>query len=96
MSVSLTVLSRSKPGHSETLKKLLIGLVDSSRQEKACLQYDLHQSTEDENLFIFHEIWADEEGFKLHNEQAHILQFREASKDIREESTIRYFTNKIA
>jgi quinol monooxygenase YgiN len=96
MSLFLTAVSKSKPGSSQELKALLLELVKNSRQEAACIQYDLHQSTDDENMFIFHEEWQSEEGFKLHNTQPHILKHKEASKDIIDGPTILHITKRLA
>ncbi|WP_448634089.1 putative quinol monooxygenase [Pedobacter panaciterrae] len=61
MSIYLTAISRAKPQHIEQFKALLLALVVESRKEEACIQYDLHQSSDDPALFIFHEEWASKE-----------------------------------
>lgn len=69
--------------------------INQSKQETACLQYDLHQSTENPNIFIFHEIWENEKGFSLHNEQPYIKAFGKiANEKLQEQSTI-YITETI-
>jgi quinol monooxygenase YgiN len=55
MPINLTVILKSKPEGVETLKSLLLELVQNSTKEAACLQYDLHQSIENPTNFIFHE-----------------------------------------
>ena len=82
MSIFLTALVKSKPGKAEEMKAVLQQLVIDSRKETACLQYDLHQSVSDAELFIFHEEWVSESGLQLHNTQPHISGFVQASKDI--------------
>ena len=47
MPINLTVILKSKPESCETLKSLLLDLVQNSTKEAACLQYDLHQSLEE-------------------------------------------------
>jgi quinol monooxygenase YgiN len=96
MSIYLTAIVRSKPGQSESLKPLLFDLVAASKQEAACIQYDLHQSEQDPDLFIFHEEWASQEGLELHNSQPHLADFGERSQDLREGQTIIYQTQKVA
>jgi quinol monooxygenase YgiN len=96
MSIYLTAIIRSKTGQSAALKPLLLDLVAASREEAACIQYDLHQSEHDADLFIFHEEWASEEGLTLHNSQPHLAAFGERSKDLREGQTIVYQTKKVA
>lgn len=96
MSIYLTAIVKSKPGQSEPLKALLLDLVAASRAESACIQYDLHQSEEDADLFLFQEEWASEEGLALHNSQPHLAAFGEQSKDLREGQIIIYRTQKVA
>lgn len=96
MSIYLTALVKSKPGHAAALKILLLDLVKGSRTEKACLQYELHQSSTDENQFIFHEEWADQQGLELHGKQEHIHLFAKASADLLDGPMVLHFTNKLA
>jgi quinol monooxygenase YgiN len=96
MSLFLTAIIESKPGQALELKDLLHGLVSQSRQETACLQYDLHQSATDENIFIFHEKWADEAGFAAHNAQPYILDFVEKLKVLATGPAVIHVTQRLA
>ncbi|GEP50164.1 lipoprotein [Flavobacterium noncentrifugens] len=96
MIVYLTAVVKSKPGKSELLKSLLFELVSHSIKENACLQYELHQSSDDENVFIFHEEWASTEGLALHNSQPHLKAFVEKSAGILDGGFNIYKTNKIS
>jgi quinol monooxygenase YgiN len=96
MAINLTVILKSKPERRETLKTLLLALVQNSTKEAACLQYDLHQSVEDPEVFIFHEVWESEAGLKLHNEKSYLISFFENSKILLQEPVIIYRTEKLA
>ncbi|WP_199140555.1 putative quinol monooxygenase [Pedobacter sp. ASV12] len=96
MSIYLTALVKSKPGKAEELKAVLQNMVVHSRQETACLQYDLHQSTEDENLFIFQEEWTSAEGLAAHNQQAYITDFVAVAPELTESAPLIYLTQKIS
>ncbi|MFV8328253.1 putative quinol monooxygenase [Flavobacterium sp. ZS1P14] len=96
MQINLTVIIKSKPEDTETLKSLLLDLVQNSKKETACLQYDLHQSKEESNTFIFHEIWENQNGLDNHNQQPYILSFFENSKLLLQETPILYKTTKLA
>jgi quinol monooxygenase YgiN len=96
MPINLTVIIKSKPESRETLKSLLLDLVQNSKKEAACIQYDLHQSREESNTFIFHEIWEDQNGLDNHNQQSYIEFFFENSKLLLQETPILYKTNKLA
>ncbi|MEJ2900808.1 putative quinol monooxygenase [Pedobacter panaciterrae] len=96
MSIYLTAISRAKPQHIEQFKALLLALVVESRKEEACIQYDLHQSSDDPALFIFHEEWASKEALELHNQTAHINKFIKDSVDIIDGTVVIHETDKLA
>lgn len=96
MPINLTVVLKSKEELTTTLKEMLLTLVAQSTQETACLQYDLHQSVDDSNTFIFHEIWENEAGLQLHNEQPYLIEFFEKAKPMLQVPPTIYFTNKLS
>ena len=49
--------------------------------EPGCLRFDIHQETEDPNLFLLIEIYADQAAFDLHRNSQHYLLFREDVKN---------------
>ncbi len=75
MNVYLTAILKAVPAHREEVLALLLAMVEASRKEDACIQYDLHQVKNDENQFIFYEIWKDQPGLDAHNQQPYILEF---------------------
>ncbi|NIG55982.1 putative quinol monooxygenase [Chitinophaga sp. Cy-1792] len=81
MKIYLTAIIKSKPEFREEVLAQLQEMVVSTRKEAACLQYDLHQGITDENLFVFYEIWQDEAGLALHNEQPYIKAFGAMAAD---------------
>lgn len=95
MAINLTVILKSKPESMETFKSLLLDLVPNSKKETACLQYDLHQSDEEPNTFIFHEVWENQDGLDLHNQQSYLQTFFENAKLYLQEAPIIYATNKL-
>jgi len=96
MSIYLTAFVKSKPGNSEALKTQLLNLVANSTKEAACLQYDLHQSQEDPNVFIFHEEWESQAGLDLHNASPYITDFVALAPELIEGSIGIYKTARIA
>nr|WP_315202802.1 putative quinol monooxygenase [uncultured Flavobacterium sp.] len=96
MEINLTVIIKSKSEYREEVKTILKNLVENSRKESACLQYDLHQNIDDQNVFIFHEIWKNKEGLDLHKKQSYSLKFNETSELFLEEKTILYTTSRVA
>ena len=43
----------AKPGKEEELRRELLALVEPTRREEGCVQYDLHVSTEERGRFVF-------------------------------------------
>lgn len=71
---------KAKP---DTIKQVSLGLqclLAPTRQEAGCIQYDLHQSSEDPTLFYFYEKWKDDEALFKHLKTPHVLtMIRETS-----------------
>lgn len=75
MSIYLTVVVKAKPEHRQEIKILLYRLPELSRKEDACIEYDVHQSIDDENIFILNEKWESLDGLSFHNEQSYSKEF---------------------
>lgn len=60
MPIYLTAIIKSKPEHTTAVAQVLKNMVIETRKETACIQYDLHQGSEDKDLFVFYEIWEDQ------------------------------------
>ncbi|AYL95567.1 putative quinol monooxygenase [Mucilaginibacter celer] len=96
MNIYLTALLKCKPGYAAQIKPILEQLVTNSKQEAACQQYELYQDNENENLFIFHEIWQDAAGFEQHTQQPHYLQFGQQAGQMLDGEVIVYKTQRVA
>ena len=90
MTEIVTVLAhaRAKPGQHERAREILEELVAPSRAEEGCINYDLHQSTEHPELFVFHENWTSAEALEAHGRTEHIARFRKKCGDALEEGPI--------
>ena len=95
MQINLTAIIKALPEKAAEMKAILLELVEGSTEEAACIQYDLHQSAAEPNVFIFHEIWQDAESLDQHNKTPHLLKFIEASKPLLLEAPGIYLTNKL-
>lgn len=42
----------------EQARSAALAIVEPSRKEAGCINYDIHQSIEDETVFFWHETWA--------------------------------------
>jgi quinol monooxygenase YgiN len=64
--ITVVATFQARPGKESDLRAALIGLLAPTRKESGCLNYDLHQSTEDPAKFLFHENWASKAALDAH------------------------------
>jgi quinol monooxygenase YgiN len=71
---ALTVIATfvARPGKEAELRTALTGLVEPTRKEEGCINYDLHVSTEHPALFHFHENWTSKAHLDAHLQSPHI------------------------
>ncbi|MGI8468183.1 MAG: putative quinol monooxygenase [Pyrinomonadaceae bacterium] len=69
----------------EAAKKAALAIVEESRAESGCLNYDFHQSIDDETVFIWHETWTSKAAINAHGKSAHFTRFSEQIKDLTDE-----------
>lgn len=69
MEIYITAVLKAKPEHLEEVITKLKNVVVKSREEKANIQYNLHQAIEDKHVLTLYEVWKDEAGLANHNEQ---------------------------
>ena len=73
--VTNIVFIRALPGQSEALGQRLLGLVEPSRREPGCINYDVHRSDSDADLWCVYENWRSSEDLKLHFTLPHMQAF---------------------
>jgi quinol monooxygenase YgiN len=73
--VTVFALVKAKPGMEETAKQELLALVEPTRSEEGCINYDLHQSLDHVEIFRFYENWTTKEFLDRHLQSAHVKQF---------------------
>jgi len=96
MKIYITAILKVNPIYREEVMAVLLQMVEESRKEAACIQYDLHQTMDDENQFIFYEIWTGRSGLDAHNQQSYIQVFgRMAGEKLQEVPQI-YLMERIA
>ncbi|WP_085695312.1 MULTISPECIES: putative quinol monooxygenase [unclassified Pseudomonas] len=66
----------AKPGRQEALEQHLRALIEPTRAEAGCSQYDLHQDLANPLAFYMIERWASDEALQAHDASAHIQHFR--------------------
>jgi quinol monooxygenase YgiN len=73
--VTLVAEFSAKPGKEEALKAALMGLVEPTRKEEGCIQYDLHVNSKEPGSFLFFENWASGEALAKHGQSEHLKAF---------------------
>ena len=80
----VVVLARvhAKEGFEAEVERELLALVAPSRAEGGCINYNLHRSTDDPALFMFHETWSSREELDRHMSQPSLDAFDERTESM--------------
>ena len=82
MSTPLTIVARieAKPDQIELVKSELTKLIEPTRAEAGCIQYDLHQDNNQPEVFLFFENWETRELWQAHMENEHLKAYMAATE----------------
>jgi quinol monooxygenase YgiN len=84
---------RAKHGRSEELGRHLLDLVEPSRSEPGCINYDVHRSADDPALWFVYENWRSNDDLAAHFTLPHMQSFIAALPELLEgELDLRRFT----
>ena len=62
------------PEKAEQVKLVLLGLIEPTRQESGCIQYELLQNPENPTDFVFVEEWESEQLLNTHLDSPHMSE----------------------
>lgn len=81
MKTTLTIVARieAKSDDIERVKEALLDLIEPTRSEDGCLQYDLHQDNENPEVFLFYEIWESRAQWQTHMNNDHLKAYVKAT-----------------
>lgn len=84
MTERVTVVARikAKSGLEQQVADALNALVQPTRKELGCINYDLHQSSDDKALFLFYENWISKKDLDEHLEMPYLKDFLAKAPDI--------------
>lgn len=90
----LTIVARIlvKEDKREFVKNELLKLIDITRAEEGCINYDLHKDNENENLFMFYESWANRDLWQKHMNNTHLVEYMKAIEVAVEEVVLNEMT----
>ena len=86
----LTIVANIKanPSKIDLVKAELLKLIDITRAEEGCINYDLHQDNENPAHFLFYENWESRELWQTHMGAPHLAADMEATEGAVEEFTL--------
>jgi len=79
----------------EELKTAALKIVADSRNEAGNINYDIHQSIEDETLFFWHETWANKAALDEHFATTYFGEFFKVVEEVATEPPQINLTRKI-
>lgn len=85
-----------KKGAEEEAKQAALAIVEPSRAEDGCINYDMHQVIDDPTIFVWHETWANKTTLEAHGNSEHFKVFSEKVKDITDEPLQLTFTKMVS
>lgn len=72
----------AKAGQQDALERHLRALLEPTRAEAGCGQYDLHQDLANPQAFYMIEQWSSDEALQAHDASAHIQHFRATAGEL--------------
>ncbi|MDJ0716393.1 MAG: putative quinol monooxygenase [Prochloraceae cyanobacterium] len=94
--VTVIAKIKVKPGMEEKFKAEYLPVVELTRKEVGCINYDLHQSAEDKNTFLLYENWVSKENLDKHLQMPYIKALGEKAPEFLAESPKIEFWQKIS
>ncbi|MEH0759577.1 antibiotic biosynthesis monooxygenase [Vibrio sp. 16] len=91
----LTIVANiiAKQDKIEVVKSELIKLIEPTRLEEGCIDYDLHQDNENPAHFVFLENWTSRELLQKHLQSEHIAAYKAATEGAVELFTLNELTH---
>ncbi|CAM2892116.1 putative quinol monooxygenase [Moritella viscosa] len=82
MPTPLTIIANieAKADQMELVKTELLKLIEPTRLEEGCIQYDLHQDNNNPALFTFVENWASHELLQKHLNSPHLKMYMQTTE----------------
>jgi quinol monooxygenase YgiN len=90
----LTIVANivAKADGVDLVKAELEKLIDITRADKGCINYDLHQDNENPAHFLFYENWESRDLWQAHMNNHHLADYMSATEGAVEEFTVNEMT----
>ncbi len=91
----LTIVANitTKADKIDLVKAELLKLIDITRAEEGCINYDLHQDNENSAHFLFYENWKSRERWQEHMDNQHLKDYLAATDGAVEDFTLNGMTH---
>ncbi|HAS40298.1 MAG TPA: antibiotic biosynthesis monooxygenase [Microscillaceae bacterium] len=91
----LTIVAniKAKTDKVDLVKTELEKLIETTRAEQGCLQYDLHQDNENPAHFLFYENWESRDLWQTHMNNQHLQDYMDATEGAVEEFILNEMTH---
>ncbi|MCP4337779.1 MAG: antibiotic biosynthesis monooxygenase [Desulfobulbaceae bacterium] len=83
---------KAKKNNATLVETELLKLVEPTRKEEGCLQYDLHQDNQCPELFLLYEKWETKDLWLQHRVNEHMVRFRKAIEGAVDDFTVNEMT----
>lgn len=90
----LTIVANIKanPDQIDLVKTELLKLIEITRAETGCINYDLHQDNDNPAHFMFYENWESRELWQTHMNAPHLAAYMAATEGAVAEFTLNEMT----
>ena len=90
----LTIVAniKAKEDKIDLVKSELLKLIDITRAEAGCINYDLHQDNANPAHFLFYENWETRELWQTHMGNKHLEEYMKATDGAVDEFTLNEMT----
>ena len=91
----LTIVAniKAKSDKIDLVKMELEKLINPTRAEEGCLQYDLHQDNDNSAHFVFYENWESRELWQVHMNNQNLKDYMTNTEGAVEEFTLNEMTH---
>ncbi len=92
--MALTILAQitAVAGQEDLVRNELRKLIDTTRNEPGCLQYDLHEDNSEKGFFVFYENWETRDLWQTHMNAPHLAEYMKATEGAVAEFTLHELT----
>jgi len=80
--VTVVARCRAKAGKEAEVRKEILALVEPTRAEAGCINYDLHVSTDDPSLFLLYENWTSKADLDQHLATPYLAWFKALAPEL--------------